>query len=357
MTEIDPQEVYPPGGREPRYRILDVRAPQEVARGSLPGAVNLPILSDEERHRVGIRYKEAGQQAAITLGEELTRSQLPERVRAWREVCSHEPTAVSCWRGGLRSELAQHLIERPEVPRVRGGYKALRRHLTTQMTLALSQRRTLVIAGLTGSGKTELLTELRSIPNLLVLDLEAAAEHRGSSFGATGEQPSQQLFEHRLALPLTLHHAPLLIVEDESHHVGRRKVPEALFQGITGGEILLLESSDEERLCRIHREYVLEPTCAGSAEATLARLTAGVRRLTPRLGGKMVDGIIAILRDNYGNRGSWLDPRAFAPAILPLLHSYYDPLYHRALQRLARPVLAQGDREELKAWLSKQTSG
>ncbi|HEX7023023.1 MAG TPA: hypothetical protein VF171_09215, partial [Trueperaceae bacterium] len=98
---ISPAQLYPAGGTSAAFRLLDVRAPTEVARGALPDAINLPLMTDEERHHVGIRYKEAGQQAALALGYELVGPDLERRTARWREACAASPTAVACWRGGL----------------------------------------------------------------------------------------------------------------------------------------------------------------------------------------------------------------------------------------------------------------
>ncbi len=354
MEFVEPATLFQTGAGTPSRGLLDVRAPVEVAAGALPFAVNLPILSTAERHRVGLRYKEAGQRAAVELGEALTRDDLPRRVEAWREVCAASPTAVMCWRGGLRSQLAQDFIGQAssrDVPRVRGGYKALRRHLMDSLEPTLARKRTLVVTGLTGAGKTDLLAKLRARAEVQILDLEAEAAHRGSAFGLGGEpQPSQATFENSLAAQLLLNPNELLVVEDESRSVGRRSVPGPLFEAMQAAPLLVLETSLEDRVQRIFRDYIARATQAAGAEATLSGLIANLTKLRPRLGNAPVDSCLLSLKQAYEG-GTWLEPDAHRATIRTLLEDYYDPLYRKSVQKLARPVLARGTQEELAAWL------
>ena len=353
MSLIDPADVFPPG-RPPRTALIDVRAPGEVDGGAIPGAVSLPILSDEERHRVGLRYAEAGPEAAVALGAELTAPHRAER----------GPTAVFCWRGGMRSALAHAMIDRPDVPRVRGGYKALRRHLVAGFEAAVEARRILVLTGLTGSGKTEFLHELRSgaaPEGLLPLDLEGAAAHRGSSFGrhldrgGEREQPAQATFEHRLALATIASTAPVILVEDESHRIGSLHLPKPLWTRLGDAPVLVLEDDLASRAERIHHEYIAEPSRAHGVDVVAARLEAAIDRIRPRLGHALADRIVAQARAAAAG-DAWYDPAALRPAIDPLLTEYYDPLYRKALDRRPRRVEARGPRKALLAWLRTHLS-
>ncbi len=95
-----------------RRVLIDVRAPVEFRQGALPGAVNLPLMDDDERHRIGIEYKQAGQDAAIALGEQLVAGSVrAERVDAWRRLLDRHPDAlIYCFRGGQRSRIAQQWL-------------------------------------------------------------------------------------------------------------------------------------------------------------------------------------------------------------------------------------------------------
>ena len=338
------------GAGDQPLAIIDVRSPLEVARGALPGAHALPLLTDEERHLVGLRYAEAGQEAAVALGWELTGPHLGARVAAWRRVAAQRPTAVVCWRGGLRSALASSLIDLPSAQPVEGGYKAVRRHLTNALPAALARAPLLVLSGLTGAGKTDLLRRLAAAaPALFVLDLEALAQHRGSSFGATDEpQPPQPSFEHAIACALLLHRARAVVVEDESRYVGRRTLPPVLLGQMQGAQLVLLEAGLEERVARVFETYVRSPALRHGVATTRAALEAGVLRLRRRLGGPRTTAILGALARAEAD---WSDLDAHRGWITLLLEQYYDRLYERNRRTLARPVALRGDAEELLAAL------
>ncbi|MEX2540310.1 MAG: tRNA 2-selenouridine(34) synthase MnmH [Trueperaceae bacterium] len=352
-NKITAADVYRPGAGSPSFVVIDVRAPVEVGRGALPGSVNIPILENDERHRVGIAFKESGQEAAVALGYRLTAKALSSRVAAWREVASGQPAAVSCWRGGMRSSLAQEFLAEPTVPVVSGGYKALRAHLVSGLESSLQRRRSLVLSGMTGTGKTDLLESLAGSPKLLALDLEGLARHRGSAFGARGEQPAQQTFENELAARVLLSPSPTLLLEDESRRVGSVELPEPLFRRIARGPQLVLETTWRERVERIHCQYIVEPAERLGPERALAELTGATHRLRRRLGSELVDRLVAVL-DGTMSGGQWRESQALEPFIGPLLNEYYDPLYRRAVEKMQRPVLARGTREELAAWIARE---
>lgn len=346
-SALAPAALYPVGAVRPPLHVVDVRAPIEVARGALPFAHALPLMSDDERAQVGRRYAEAGQEAAVALGWEITAGSLGARVEAWRAVVARGPTAVTCWRGGLRSAIACELIDRADARPVDGGYKAVRHHLVDALPSAIARAPLLVLGGLTGAGKTELLARLADAEDALtVVDLEGLARHRGSSFGAHDvPQPAQATFEHELAVAMLLHRGALVLVEDESRYVGRRTLPAALLAAMQRAPLALLEVPLEERVARLHRDYVAAPTARGGARATHAALAAGVQRLRRRLGHQRVRAVRDALDDALAT--GWSEPGAHRGWIERLLTDYYDRLYTRALEALARPVALRGDAETL----------
>ncbi len=352
--DVTPEELYREGGATPARRLIDVRAPVEVARGALPGAVSLPLMTDEERHAVGVAYAEAGQDAAMALGWALAGPHLPVRTAAWRTVVEAGPTAVACWRGGLRSRLTLELIDRPDVARATGGYKAIRTLLARGLGDQLARHDVVVVTGLTGTGKTDCLVALDGAPGTTVLDLEGLARHRGSAFGAEdAPQPSQATFENAVGAALRLAPAGLVVLEDESRWVGRRTLPEALHAAMMAAPRVVLEASDAERTARLYQGYVVAPTARHGAVAARERLLGDLARVRKRLGGARHDAI----RDRIeAAAGSWDDPDAHAPWITALLVDYYDPLYRKALARAPRTVLARGEADAVRAFLTARAA-
>jgi tRNA 2-selenouridine synthase len=361
---LRPADLYPDNSGRPTFILLDVRAPIEVAQGALPCSVYEPILTNEERHQVGIRYKEDGQQAAIDLGYELTRPHLGARIKRWRDICETSETAVMCWRGGLRSKLTQEFIGLPKVARLEGGYKAVRNYLLETLPKVLERKQVVVLTGLTGSGKTEVLKNIAGekgrggtqpstdlIPNLHVIDLEAEACHRGSAFGNLGAQPSQQTFENSLAVQLLLSPAKTVVLEDESYKIGKLFLPEPLWAKIKTAPLVVLESSKAERVQRIFDEYVREETLQRGLDATFEKLSANLLKMRPRLGGANTSGCLENLQ--AAKVTGWLNPLAHAPWIEVLLDDYYDPLYKRSISKHERAVVFRGDAQACKDWLER----
>ncbi len=352
MSMLSPADLYPVGAGRSSYQLLDVRAPVEVAGGALPGATLQPILTDEERRLVGLRYKEAGQEAAIALGYALTEPQLPGRIEAWRAVVAQGPTAVACWRGGLRSKLTTEFIG-GNVPRVEGGYKAVRAYLMSQLESSLKRYESMIVGGLTGSGKTALLERLQGTPNVRVLDLEHEARHRGSAFGRLAEpQPAQATFENSVAAQLLLGSEQRLVLEDESRSIGHINLPDPVHETIQAGPLVVVEEPLESRVARIHQDYVLSLSRTLGISETRDYLSGSLSRLRKRLSSSVTDAALGSLRDAELS-GSWHELDAHRGWITPLLERYYDPLYRKGIKNSGRPVLFTGDLEACYAWLTR----
>lgn len=350
---LEPSQIYAPSAGHASVQLLDVRAPKEVERGALPNSVFEPILTNEERHLVGICYKEKGQQAAVDLGYELTSDALPERIKRWRAVSQDAPSAVMCWRGGLRSRLAHEFADVAGLERVSGGYKALRNYLIEQLEPSLFRKTPLIVTGLTGSGKTDFLTDIATEnTEVQVLDLEGEAHHRGSAFGDRGEQPSQQSFENAVAAQLLLSPAKTLLLEDEAHRIGSLFLPKPVWKAVRTGKLVWLESTLKERVERIFKDYVQAETQLFGLEPTYQKLTRNLQKVRQRLGGAKVDECLATLE---AARGSWLEVAVHRPWIETLLLDYYDPLYTKAVKTLDREVAFRGDAAACKAWLKENT--
>ncbi len=341
--------------------LLDVRAPVEFQRGAFPNAVNHPLLNDDERQAVGRRYREQGREAAIALGQELVSKDVKaDRLRAWKDyVHDHPNCALYCFRGGMRSSIAQQWLaaEGVQVPRIAGGYKSLRRSLIDQLQRLAGDDNLVVIAGKTGSGKTHLLN---SLPNSL--DLEGFAHHRGSAFGRRAQgQPGQIDFENRLAIrlyDLSWQGTQRVVVEDESRAIGSLSVPLALHQRMCEAPIAMIEASLEQRINTIHLDYIqsnyadfqrLDPQQAD--QQFTASLVDALHRIRRRLGEESFARIESLLLDAIEQQLGNGNIEAHRLWISELLTSYYDPMYDYQLQKKSQRLVFRGNHDELCSWI------
>lgn len=316
---------------------IDVRAPVEFAAGHVSGAVNLPLLNDEERHQIGITYKEKGQDAAIELGHALVRGQIrAERTDLWINESRRFPNAmIYCFRGGLRSHITQSWLNEKscELPLIEGGYKALRRFLTEQTELLSAKLKFEVVCGPTGSGKTAYLHQ----SGRPFIDLEALAAHRGSAFGASEiPQPAQATFENALAIQLIRlaeENEPILI-EDESRQIGQRGIPLVVFQRMIASPKLILKVPIEQRTENILKDYVLNSKLGIHGDLQrFAEFRAAVRAISRRLGA---DRTSEVLKDIDFSEVEYRQAQSFESNriwIAKLLKWYYDPYYEYSLKR------------------------
>ncbi|MYA15470.1 MAG: tRNA 2-selenouridine(34) synthase MnmH [Gammaproteobacteria bacterium] len=301
--------------------LIDVRSPTEYRRGTVPGAVNLPILDDDERDAVGKTYKQRGSEAAIALGHQLVSGATKaSRIAAWQDFAgAHPDAAITCWRGGLRSAIAQQWLADAgtDVARVAGGFKALRHFCLETIQSAGASRRFVLVGGRTGSGKTRVV---RAVP--AHIDLEAHANHRGSAFGGMPTpQPTPVTFENALAVAL-LKQPPnaTIALEDESRTIGRLALPEALYNAMQQAPIALLTVDDDVRIANIYEEYVID------ADDPQHHLRAGLSRIERRLGGVRYREIAALM-DAAFKADAAHRRNAHREWIKRLLEYYYDPMY------------------------------
>lgn len=343
------------------HPLIDVRAPVEFNGGAFPGAANLPLLSDEERRQVGICYKHSGNAAAVRLGEKLVSGPIKaERISAWKTFAQRHPDAfLYCFRGGQRSQISQMWLAQAGVtiPRLKGGYKAFRNFLIRESERISTASHTITIGGRTGSGKTLLLKKLGN-----AIDLEALANHRGSSFGAQlCPQPTQIDFENSLAYALIRHEAAghsRLVIEDESRNVGRVYVPKPVFEHFHTGQFILLETPLEERIAITYDEYVVRALdiyrkAFGETGAQywfddLGRKLAKIRK---RLGNERYARIKDLMAAAYAKQERNGGTEGHKTWITRLLREYYDPMYDYQLQKIDHAVIFRGSAEEIAAWI------
>ncbi len=350
--------------------LLDVRAPVEFVRGAFPTARNLPLLDDAEREQIGIRYKQAGQDAAIALGHELVSGPVRERrVQSWQDYIRQHPSAMLyCFRGGQRSRIVQQWLQESgvEITRIQGGYKRMRRFLIDSLDRQVATHSFIVIAGKTGCGKTQLLHELNS--TLATLDLEGRANHRGSAFGTRlGGQPSQIDFENQLAidlLKLDRHKLQAkdpgyIFVEDESRAVGSLSVPPSLFAAMRSAPLAVIEQPLDERVAVILNDYILanyadfqrafaDEHCQRFADY----LRKGLGKIRRRLGDQHYPVIEQKLETALREHEEHGDVTGHSGWISHLLTHYYDPMYDYQLSKKSQRLIFRGSKDEFLAWSS-----
>lgn len=344
--------------------LMDVRAPVEFARGSFPQAENTPLMNDEERHRIGVCYKEQGQQKAIELGHQMVSGDIKaQRVEAWKRFIARYPQGyLFCFRGGLRSRISQQWIRDAGIdyPLVQGGYKALRRFLIDSLQTQVESGNFRILSGRTGTGKTRVLQQL---PN--PVDLEGLANHRGSSFGRqVTPQPSQVDFENRLAVAMLkaghVRSGPIYL-EDESGLVGRCALPESLRVRMAGSHLLVLEQSLEERIDIIREDYVesmaRDYANRDGAEAGWLSfrdyLLSAIDRIRKRLGGERHRQLRNLMEAALADQERSGKTGAHNAWIQPLLEDYYDPMYDYQLSRKEGRILVRGDFNTILGWASE----
>lgn len=321
--------------------MMDTRAPIEFTKGAFPGVLNLPLMTDQERQRVGTCYKQQGQQAAIVLGHQLVSGDIKQqRVQAWADFArAHPDGLLYCFRGGLRSQIVQQWLREAGIdyPRVGGGYKAMRTFLLDTTETALQQCDFVLLGGMTGTGKTEVLGQLDN-----ALDLEGHANHRGSSFGrrATG-QPSNIDFENRLAVDLLKKRergVQAFVLEDENRMIGSCALPLPLYQSMQGLPMVWLEDRLDSRVQRILDDYVVNLSAefvAVHGEEGFAlfaeRLLESLNKIHKRLGGERHQRLFLLMEAALAEQARSGDVELHRAWIEGLLGEYYDPMY--AFQR------------------------
>ncbi|WP_036132893.1 tRNA 2-selenouridine(34) synthase MnmH [Marinobacter nitratireducens] len=344
--------------------LMDVRAPVEFTRGSFPEAQNAPLMNDEERHRVGICYKEKGQDKAIELGHQLVSGDIKaQRIEAWKRFIAQHPDGyLFCFRGGLRSRLTQQWIRDAGIdyPLVKGGYKALRRFLIDSLEEQIESSEFRILSGRTGTGKTRVLKKL---PN--PVDLEGLANHRGSSFGRrVSPQPSQIDFENRLAVAMlksaNLKGGPVYL-EDESRLVGRCCLPERLRERMAEAPLMVLEQPLAERIRIIRQDYVEEMVrdyqARDGEEAGWLNfrdyLLSALDRIQKRLGGERHKQLRALMEQALEQQEKQGNVEGHHAWIRALLEDYYDPMYDYQLSRKQGTILVQGGPGTIIDWANR----
>ncbi|KJS88145.1 MAG: tRNA 2-selenouridine synthase [Peptococcaceae bacterium BICA1-8] len=349
--------------------LIDVRAPIEFKKGTFLNAINLPLMNDDERHLVGIQYKENGNEEAVKLGHHLVSGEKRQaRVDAWTSHLNKHPNSMLyCFRGGMRSSISQEWIYAAtgkEVTRLEGGYKAFRNYLISKLSPSEQNSTPILLGGNTGSGKTLLLKNLENS-----IDLEGIAHHRGSSFGRyVTPQPTQINFENNLAYALIQHKHQAyryMILEDESPNIGRCFIPQPLFEYFNSGLFVLIELPVEERVNITMDEYVVESQAYylelfGEDQGLLEwynYISDSINRVKKRLGGDLYKRIMASFELAYKEQVLSGSNCLHKNWIEILLKEYYDPMYEYQIQKKSKIILFRGNTDEVLGYFKTFYSG
>jgi len=295
-------------------QVIDVRTPSEYKKGHIPGSYNIPLFSDSERVRVGTVYKQQNSLSAIMEGLDIVGPKMSALLKKGLQKSGNDKKLLLyCWRGGNRSESMAWLFSNAgiECTVLEGGYKAYRNYILAGLGLT---RKLIVLGGLTGSGKTAILTELSNFGEQ-VIDLEKMACHKGSAFGALGQekQPTSEHFANLLHDELRNNNPDQrLFVEDESHNIGTVNVPEDFFRLMKEAPVIALMPDIKTRLPRLREEY-------GVFES--GRLIESIEKISRKLGGDNTKKAVNAILEND------LD------TAIEIVLRYYDKAYRFGLSQ------------------------
>jgi tRNA 2-selenouridine synthase len=292
--------------------IIDVRTPSEFEQGHIPGAVNLPLFSNEERAVVGTIYKKEGRQQAIVKGLEFVGPKMAGMVLKAQELSKNNLVSVHCWRGGMRSGSVAWLLRMYglNVFTLQGGYKQFRKFVLDNFDINAEVK---ILSGRTGSGKTQVLHVLEQ-KNEAILDIEALACHKGSAFGGFGQiQPSQEQFENELCMALQkIKHAKHIWIEDESRLLGKKIIPLPIWEKMRSAPVEYIDIPFEKRAEKLLKEY------GGLPKEQLEKAITGISR---RMGPEQTALTLAALQQND------------LAAVCRMCLEYYDKTYDHGLQQ------------------------
>lgn len=296
-------------------QFVDVRSEAEYAHAHIPGSINIPLLRNEERVKVGTLYKQEGRDAAVKAGFECVGPRFSELYDSFLTLAKEKQPIFYCWRGGLRSQISATILEwgGKNQTIVKGGYKAYRNLVLKGFD---QKQKITLISGMTGVGKTEILSALAAAGEQ-VIDLEALAHHKGSVLGSLGQaaQHSNEMFENTLFEEWRMLDSDKpVFIENESRKIGTNVLPLAFWNQMEQAAIIDVLAPKEVRLKRILAEY------GHFDKAALATCTDKIKK---RLGGLSLKMALEALENN--DIAQWAE----------ILMDYYDRTYAHSRQKRA----------------------
>jgi tRNA 2-selenouridine synthase len=301
--------------------VIDVRSPAEFEHGHISGAINMPVFSNEERSIIGSLYVQQGSSEAIMKGLDMVGPKMKDFAASARDIAPGGEALLHCWRGGMRSNSMAWLLNTVGIKTstLEGGYKSYRRFAQAFFTKPLNL---IVIGGMTGSGKTEILEALEK-KGIQVIHLEHLARHKGSVFGGIGMpiQPTTEQFENDLFTCLMqLDSKESVFIEDESLSIGKVFIPLQFFAQMSSARFIKLLVPLNRRV-----EHLVESYTGGDPEA----LVMGIKRIEKRLG--LANAVNAI---NCISKGEL--EKAVEMVLL-----YYDKVYTRSMSLPTRKEITE----------------
>jgi len=301
--------------------FIDVRSPLEFTEGSIPGAINIPILDNDERVVVGVTYKQNSSEEAKVKGIEYAGAKLASIYNEISSLSKQSKNIILfCWRGGLRSSTVSGFLSTlgMNIYQLEGGYKQYRKHVIEYFDKDQFKHSFIVLHGYTGVGKTEILEKLEEI-NIPILNLEGLVKNSGSVFGELNyqhERPvTQKMFDALVFEILRKSNSKYIIVESEGQRLGGISLPEGLFQSIVCGNHVLINTSIENRVNRLVDDYVKKISNSDDL------LEKAILNLKKRIGLEKVNQCIY-----------WIKEKEYDKIALELILKYYDPLYTHSMK-------------------------
>ena len=308
------------------YCFVDVRSPKEFEEDRIPGAINIPLFDNDERAIVGTIYKKDSREKAIDKGLEIFSEKMPDMMKKFNSLRGKK-ICVYCWRGGMRSGSIVGLLQglKFNAVQLEGGYKDYRRYVREQLEVVKIPP-LVVLYGLTGCGKTEILEKMKNS-----VDLEGLAEHRGSIFGDINLEPnSQKRFDSLLLKRLIeLKDEPVVFTEGESRRIGRILINERFWEAMKKGKKVKVVSDIDERVERIYRIY-----CDKFDKELFKEKTRFIKKY---VGGKKTEELCDLI-----------DQGKVKEFLKQILLEYYDKLYAHTINSKDY-VCEVRNREELEA--------
>jgi len=310
------------------YSVIDVRSPSEYKQGHIPEAINIPLFQDNERAIIGTLYKQQGKYEAVKAGLDMLGPKLSAILSQSRKVIKNNKALIYCWRGGLRSESFAWLLNLSEIRSqvLKDGYKAYRRF---HHTIFLTSYQLMVLGGPTGSGKTEVLHQIK-MKGHQVIDLEDLANHKGSVFGGIGNssQPTTEQFQNNLFEAFyALDRKKPIWVENENQVIGNVVLPEIFYEKIINSPLIQLQVSKNIRVQRLVNDY---------GPLNKEEITKAISKIEKRLGNLNMKTAINALE-----KGDLIQTA-------DILLTYYDKAYHQSFDQKRHNCICTIKTEEAK---------